>query len=282
MAINFKSIELSDRRLVQSYLKESERRFCENTFGNLFCWSPVSGYKLAVFDDTLIVGNPERRRFDMPVGKNVQGAISELKKQFGEFTLSSISESECAMFTDFEITENTDYFDYIYESEKLRELKGKKLAAKRNHINAFMADGEWHTEKILPHHCKMLVDFNKKWCDGRCQDKYLQMEICAARRGLENFESLGFLGLMLYKNGALVAYSYGEPINRDTFCVHVEKADSEVRGAYQMINREFAREYCTDYKLINREDDAGDEGLRRAKLSYYPTQAGRKFRAIIK
>ena len=157
-----------------------------------------------------------------------------------------------------------------------------KLAAKRNHINAFMADGEWHTEKILPHHCKMLVDFNKKWCDGRCQDKYLQMEICAARRGLENFESLGFLGLMLYKNGALVAYSYGEPINRDTFCVHVEKADSEVRGAYQMINREFAREYCTDYKLINREDDAGDEGLRRAKLSYYPTQAGRKFRAIIK
>ena len=98
----------------------------------------------------------------------------------------------------------------------------------------------------------------------------------------ENFEALGFLGLMLYKNGTLVAYSYGEPINRDTFCVHVEKADSEVRGAYQMINREFAREYCTDYKLINREDDAGDEGLRRAKLSYYPTQAGRKFRAIIK
>lgn len=102
--------------------------------------------------------------------------------------------------------------------------------------------------------------------------------MCAVQKGLDNFEELGYCGLILYKNGEICAYSYGEPINADTFCVHVEKADAEVRGAYQMINREFVRTFCEEYLYINREDDAGDEGLRRAKLSYYPTDLGRKFR----
>ena len=87
---------------------------------------------------------------------------------------------------------------------------------------------------------------------------------------------------MLYKNGELVAYSYGEPINDDTFCVHVEKADIDVRGAYQMINREFARQLQDRYEYINREEDTGSEGLRRAKLSYQPHKLVIKYSAIYK
>ncbi len=281
MEINFRSITLDDAPLIHSLLKNSDRRFCENAFGTMFCWNYA---KICVLDGTYIWGNPEKKRFDLPVGKDVSGAIEALKKEYGEFTLCSLSEENIKDFEGCEIEEHTKFFDYIYDSEALITLKGKKLAAKRNHINAFLADGTWCTEKITDAHRDTLIAFNKKWCENRCENApdYLKRELCAAEIAINNFEELGLMGLMLYKNDELVAYSYGEPINHDTFCVHVEKADANVRGAYQMINREFAKTFCSEYKYINREDDAGDEGVRRAKLSYYPTQLGRKFKAQIK
>ena len=281
MELNFRKITLDDAPLIRSLLKDSDRRFCENAFGTMFCWNYA---KICVLDDTYIWGDPQKKRFDLPVGKNVLGAIELLKQNFGEFTLCSLSEDNLKDFEGCEIEEHTRFFDYIYDAQSLITLKGKKLAAKRNHINAFLADGEWHTEKITDAHRDVLVAFNKKWCENRCENApdYLKHELCAAEVALDNFEALGLVGLMLYKNDELVAYSYGEPINHDTFCVHVEKADATVRGAYQMINREFARTFCEHYKYVNREDDAGDEGVRKAKLSYYPTQTGRKFKAQIK
>ncbi len=281
MEINFRNITLDDADFIRKLLKDSDRRFCENAFGTMFCWNYA---KICIADDTYIWGNPQKKRFDLPVGKNVSGAIEALKNTFGEFTLTSLSEENIRDFEGYEITENTSFFDYIYDAESLMTLKGKKLAAKRNHINAFLSDGSWHTEKITGAHRDVLIEFNKKWCENRCENApdYLKYELCAAEVALNNFEALGLMGLMLYKNDELVAYSYGEPINHDTFCVHVEKADANVRGAYQMINREFARTFCEGYKYINREDDAGDEGVRRAKLSYHPTQIGRKFKAQIK
>ncbi len=281
MEINFRNITIDDAPKIRELLKDSNRRFCENAFGTAFCWNYA---KLCMLDDTYILGNPEKKCFDLPVGKNVTGAIEALKQKFGEFTLCSLSEDDIENFKEYEITEHTAFFDYIYEAQSLITLSGKKLAAKRNHINAFISDGSWHTEKITDAHRDVLIDFNKKWCENRCEtaSDYLKYELCAAEVALNNFEALGLSGLMLYKNNELVAYSYGEPINRDTFCVHVEKADANVRGAYQMINREFAKTFCENYKYINREDDAGDEGVRKAKLSYHPTQIGRKFKAQIK
>lgn len=281
MEINFRKITLEDAPRVRGALRGSDRRFCENAFGTMFCWNYA---KIAWVDDTFIWGNPEKKRFDLPVGKNVKGALDALKKEYGEFTLCSLSADNLKDFEGYETEEHTRFFDYIYDAQSLITLKGKKLAAKRNHINAFLADGEWYTEKITDAHRETLVEFNKKWCENRCEKSgdYLKHELCAAKIALNNFEALGLMGLMLYKNGELVAYSYGEPINNDTFCVHVEKADINVRGAYQMINREFAKTFCENYKFINREDDAGDEGVRKAKLSYYPTDTGRKFKAHIR
>ena len=281
MEINFKDIELSDRSAVQKILTASNRRFCEVSFANIFCWAPVSKYKIAICGDTLILGKPEQSRFVMPIGKNRKEAVEELKRQYPHLTVRGASEEELCYLDGFEITEETGFFDYIYETQKLSALSGKKLAAKRNHINAFLADGEWHTEIITPDHCKILSEFNEKWCEGRCEESSLGHEMCAVNIALKNYEALGLSGLMLYKNGRLVAYSYGEPINHDTFCVHVEKADQDVRGAYQMINREFVRTFCDGYTYVNREDDAGDEGLKKAKLSYYPTNFGRKFKGTL-
>ncbi len=285
MEINFKPITLSDKAAVSAVLLQSESRFCELTFGNLFCWGAFFDNMLFCDGETLVTGDVKKARFSVPLGKNRTQAMDILVNEFGAKRFTSLSKEDIALFDDrFEITQNKNYNDYIYLSESLRELKGKKLASKRNHINAFTADGEWNIKPITQSDIETILSFNKKWCKNYCGEikESLGLELCATRRGLENFEKLGFVGLMLYKNGQLCAYSYGEPINHDTFCVHVEKADQSVRGAYQMINREFARTFCADFLYINREDDAGDEGLKRAKLSYYPTDLGIKYTATLK
>ena len=285
MEINFKKATLDDRDTVVSVISKSDYRFCEQTFCNILCWGGFYGVQIFCDGNVFISGNPDKKRFSMPIGDGKAEAIESLCRMYGDIRITGISGAETALFDKrFEVTPAKAYNDYIYSSESLRELRGKKLAAKRNHINAFLSDGEWYTKHITPADKDELITFNNKWCDNRCEDlnSALGTEMCAVRMGLENFEKLGLMGLKLYKNGKLVAYSYGEPINGDTFCVHVEKADDSVRGAYQMINREFAREFCTDFEYINREDDAGDEGLRHAKLSYRPLELGQKYTAIFK
>lgn len=275
MEINFKPIELSDRDAVTEIIYASDKRFCEYTFGNMYCWAKNYGIQLCITEDTVVMGNPDKMRFNYPVGKNADAVYEEISRLYPLCTFSCLDTKEADGKTDDEMKVR---FDYIYESNKLATLTGKKLAAKRNHINAFVADGEWYTKEIEKSDIPSLRKFNKKWCAGLCDsDESLKAEMCAVECGLNNFDALGYRGLMLYKNGNLCAYCYGERINRDTFCVHVEKADSYIRGAYQMINREFAKTLCDEFRYINREDDAGDEGLRRAKLSYYPLDLGKKF-----
>ena len=288
MEINLRKITLEDKAEIDCILKVSDRRFCEYTFGNMFCWGSAFGLEVSVSNGVLVFGYPKEEKFYMPVGDRaaVCKALGALCAEYPKLSLMSLSEKDCALLENtfagkFTFSEDTRAFDYIYESEKLRSLSGKKLAAKRNHINAFLSEGNWHVEKITDSSARKLLEFNKSWCKNLCGgiSRSLSSELCAAERGITYFSALGFSGIMLYKDGRLVAYSYGEPINGDTFCVHVEKADSEVRGAYQMINREFARTFCENYQYINREDDSGDEGLRKAKLSYCPTDIGKKFRA---
>lgn len=285
MELTFKQIELCDKDKITKIFFSENRIFCENTFGTLFCWSAAFGYKVAYVDGGMVLGNPDKKVFDMPMGDcDKKAVLLSLIKTYGDISLRSIREFDFDILNQlggFEISEHASFFDYIYESEKLITLSGKKLAAKRNHINAFEADGNWYAKPIDENDIPELLEFNKKWCEGRCENasKYLKMELCAVDIALNNFNKMGLLGLMLFKNDKLVAYSYGEPISKAAFCVHVEKADADVRGAYQMINREFAKAYCKDYPYINREDDAGDEGLARAKKSYYPTELGKKYKA---
>ncbi len=292
METDLHKITLDDKMAADNILKNSDRRFCEYTFGNMYCWGVSAGLELCISDGTLIFGYPKTERFYMPVANDTEKTAAAVNKLIGNYkrlTIMSISAQDKSLLEQkfngvFEFSEDTRYFDYIYESEKLRSLSGKKLSAKRNHINAFLSDGEWRIEKITQDNKEQLFTFNRQWCRDLCghMSGSLRNEMCAAELGIKNFDKLGFCGIMLYKDDTLVAYSYGEPINGDTFCVHVEKADADVRGAYQMINREFARKFCTDFEYINREDDAGDEGLRRAKQSYYPTDKGLKFKAVVK
>ena len=159
-------------------------------------------------------------------------------------------------------------------------MTGKKLAAKRNHINAFeKAYPKWHTEPITKENIGAVREFHKLWCTSREIGENLEEELDAANLLLSDYFELGLQGLALYAGGNIVAYSFGEPITEETYCVHIEKALSDVRGAYPLINREFVRTYCKDYLYVNREDDSGEAGLRKAKMSYKPYRIVHKYQA---
>ena len=184
---------------------------------------------------------------------------------------------------EFEVTEDRDKFDYIYLSDKMITLSGKKLHAKRNHINAFMRDNSWSYEPISANNIAECEAMSEKWCElyGCSNNLSLTHETCAVKNALAYFSDLDLRGGLLRKDGEVIAFTIGEPLTDDTFVIHIEKAFHEIRGAYPMINQQFATHNCKDYKYINREEDTGDEGLRKAKLSYYPVILYKKYSAVL-
>ncbi len=164
-------------------------------------------------------------------------------------------------------------------------LKGKKFQAKRNHINRFRNTyPDYEYTPITPDRIQECLDLEAEWCKvNHCdQQEGTGNERRALIYALHNFEALGLTGGILHVNGKIVAFTFGMPINHETFGVHVEKADTSIEGAYAMINYEFANRIPEQYIYINREEDLGLEGLRKAKLSYQPVTILEKYMACLK
>ena len=294
MVLDFKPIELSDKAWIDPLLRMGNFRGSEYTFSNNFIYRKLYHIEVARMNDYYLVrsgrdGQPRSYLFPSGSGdaKPVIDALSADAALRGEpLVMSGVTkESAAALETlfpgRFTFEETRDHFDYIYESEKLITLSGKKLHSKRNFINRFQAEheGGWSFEAITPENIAECWSMNTRWCEqnGCGEDPSLREELCAVRNCFENFSALGLRGGLLRVDGRVVAYTMGLPLNSDTFIVHIEKAFSDVAGAYPMINREFAAYNCADFKYVNREDDVGDEGLRRAKLSYKPAILLEKF-----
>lgn len=173
----------------------------------------------------------------------------------------------------FAIEYNRDLADYVYETEKLASLAGKKLHAKRNHINKFKnLYPDWSYETLTDDNVEDCFQMALKWRNknGCEDDPEKNAEMCVTLNSLRLYKELGLRGGVLKAGGQIVAFTVGEPVSDDTFVVHIEKAFAEVDGAYPMINQQFVQHECMEYEYVNREEDTGAEGLRRAKLSYRP------------
>ena len=182
---------------------------------------------------------------------------------------------------------NSDSFDYIYSIDKLADLKGKKMHAKRNHINRFNENyPDWMFEPLTPDNRDLCRAMAAEWRSRRAEEvteyekhQYAD-ESVAIHRALDEMEELGIEGGLIRAGGRIVAFALGSRLSIDGYDIHFEKAFDDVQGAYSAINREMARYVRTKYpdvKWINREDDLGLEGLRKAKLSYYPDLLLEKF-----
>lgn len=283
--IQFKRTELEDRELMHSYFQRFPSRSCERTFANSLLWSRHYPVTFAIVEDTLVFRSLSYgEAYTYPVGEsgNVKKALDYLTQYTKEkgvpfvlyhITADQFEQLEAWYPGRFQIEFNRDIADYIYESEKLMKLSGKKLHAKRNHINKFKATHEnWSYESMTEDNLEECFQMALRWrnennCD---EDHDKNAEMCVTLNSLRLFKELEFVGGILRIDGEIVAFTMGEPINEDTFVVHIEKAFADIQGAYTMINQQFIEQECSDYKYINREEDTGAEGLRKAKLSYRP------------
>ena len=285
--IQFKRAELEDKEIISRYFTLYTSRSCERTFANVYLWSRQYPVKWAVVENTLVFKSEDEEHlaFAYPVGDpgDVRRAIEWLTEYFKDrgmpFRMYNLTPDNFAQLEEwypgrFQIEYDRDSADYVYESEKLATLSGKKLHSKRNHINKFKAlyGGRWSYEAITAGNVEECFQMALKWRDqnGCEDDPEKRGEICVTMNALRLFEELELTGGILKIDGEVVAFTIGEPICPDTFVVHIEKAFADVEGAYPMINQQFVEHECKDYLYVNREEDTGAEGLRKAKLSYRP------------
>lgn len=188
----------------------------------------------------------------------------------------------------FHFCPNRDSFDYIYDIDRLTDLAGKKLQQKRNHVNRFLREHpEWHTEPITQENLPVCRNFVENWYAQHLLENPhadFKMEQVALDRVFRHFDTLGMEGLLLYVENQVAAMTLGNNLSPDTWDVNFEKADPNVEGAYPMVNREYAR-YIKgthpEIRFLNREDDMGLPGLRKAKESYYPDILLEKYTATL-
>jgi hypothetical protein len=169
--------------------------------------------------------------------------------------------------------------DYIYSTESLITLAGKKLSSKRNHINKFMREyGEFEYVELQKEHideCKRIFD---QWCEKNeasgacdCKEDSPECEQWACYELLDNWDHFPDLkGALIKVNGSFEAFTIGEMLNDDTAVIHIEKGNTDIHGIYAVINKEFVSRTFSHTKYINREEDMGKSGLRKAKMSYMP------------
>lgn len=281
--IDFIPIQEKSREEIAGYLKYSDSRSCDMPFATLYLWRDFYQLEYALVDDFLITHScsGDRESFSFPIGKNepvraVELLIGHCEEKGIPCLLNSITKKEEKWLKlhfpgQFEVNYNRDYADYIYETEALIALRGKKYHGKKNHINKFMKLYDWSYEQItdnsLPE-CLALLDAWEE--ENHSDDPELAAEIAVSIAAIRQREFLGLKSGLIRADGRVVAFTLGEEICRDTFCIHVEKACSDVPGAYAMINQQFLIHEAADYKYVNREDDVGEPGLRKAKLSYHP------------
>lgn len=285
MEINWKRPELSDKEKISSYFKKYPSRSCEDTFSNIFLWARHYEVTFAEIENTMVFRSDEDGvMFSYPLGEkeDVKRAMEGLfaySKELGielaiyNVTPEQFEQLECLYPGRFEVEYDSGWADYVYETESLTTLAGKKLHGKRNHINKFKATyTDWSYETLTDDNVEDCFQMALKWRNlNGCEDhEEKNAEMCVTLNSLRLMKELDLVGGVLRVNGEIVAFTIGEELCADTFVVHIEKAFADIQGAYPMINQQFVEHECQKYQYINREEDMGSEGLRKAKLSYRP------------
>lgn len=284
--IAFQSLVPEQKALFESYLQSGGERGCEYSFVNLYLWGRQ---KAAICGGQLVFFSQFNRKsvYLYPVGpgskKEALDAIIHDAAQRGiPCRLVGLTHEDCAELEQLypgklRYHYDRDSFDYVYDIHDLADLKGRKYQRKRNHLNRFRNDHPEHTlEPITEENLSQVQELVERWYDLRQQENPhadYHMERAALNKALQQRQLLDLEGLLLRTCDGVVAMTMGSRLNRNTFDIHFEKALDTTDGAYAAINNGFAthlRQKYPDLQYLNREDDLGLEGLRKAKLSYCP------------
>ena len=285
--LTFKPIEIEDKALITSFTWPSDFQNCDFSFANMCSWRFLYDSEFTVAEDQLLIRfkieEMSRFAYMMPVGKGDLGkAIGLLEEDalaHGHplcllgITPDAKERLEALFPSRFMYIPERDYFDYIYLREDLAFLRGKKFQQKRNHINNFKKRYAYEYVELSGDMIGECLELEGLWFRAS-QAKEDVDELSDERRSmifaLEHFNELGLVGGAIRVDGQMVAFTFGAPINHQTFGVHVEKANVNYEGAFTIINQEFCAHLPSEFIYVNREEDLGIPGLRQAKLSYQP------------
>lgn len=293
MALDFHALSLADRERVLRYTLPSGKRNCDLSFANLYGWQFLYRTEVAEWEGFLFFRfyADGHLAYMLPLGEgDLLAAVNRIKDdacRLGHpFLLLGVGRNQLPLLRDFEqgdyvLNENRAYADYIYLRESLATLAGKKLQPKRNHANKFRRlYPNYEYRPLTPELVPECLALDEEWMTSKSvpsEQRAVRSEAQAIRRVLSHLEELQILGGTIFVEGRLVAFTYGAPVNGDTFDVCVEKADRKYEGAYAVINQEFARHLPERYVYVNREEDLGIEGLRQTKMAYQPHLLLEKF-----
>lgn len=284
--LDFQAFDLAQKEKYDKFLMHCDKSSCEYSFANLYLW----GRQRAVFHGENLAFFSQFNRqsvYLFPVGSEdlkptLDAVIADSKARGIPCRLTSLSQDDCALLErlypgQFRYHFDRDSFDYIYAIEDLCTLKGRKFQRKRNHLNRFRQNhpdcvAQPITEENLP----LVGELLRRWyTTRRAQDATadFHMEQAAIRKAIRDRDALNMESLVLLENGQAIAVTLGSRLNETTFDIHFEKAREDIDDAYTAINQAFAQylmEKHPEVKWLNREDDLGIEGLRKAKMSYCP------------
>jgi len=288
--LQFHAITPADKAAVENCLQGQIYENSEVTFANMYLWREGWGLQLAPSEGALFLLAQHDGRLQMcqplvPLGQSAaaaaDAALHYLRQHGAEEKIVCVNEQFCARVlaeTDaFVAEEDRDMDEYIYSVPDLITLGGKKYHAKRNHVNRFMQNVE-HTWQNLGAEngaeCLALFD---AWAAQRENSADIIAERQAIAQAFENFDLLQLIAGGIRVNGALRGFAVAGMINPDLAVIHFEKADAEIPGIYAALNRQFLQRCLPEVPFVNRQEDMGLPGLRKAKLSYYPCRFAKKY-----
>ncbi len=299
--LSFKSLTLEDKEIIEKYIDKSKLDSNEYLFSSLYMWRKLNNIKYAVLDNVLIIEKNEEGKgtfyaqFFGYKKDNLTSIIDELIKRNLEFTdrdylFGDVGDEfvdDLKKYTDFsiDIVEDIDDSEYIYNTQDLIELKGKKYHSKKNHVNSFLKTYSYDIKTINNENVKSdCMDLLHKWHEevAVTVDKEMLMEIDAIKDLFRELHFFDLNSIAIYVDGDLAGFAVGEKVNDRMALIHVERGEIAYKGIYAFLNKQFLVESFQDTEFVNRQEDTGNEGLRKAKKSYHPEKMIKKYLVKLK
>ena len=281
MTLNFHRLTLSDRKAVQAVTLNTGRRNCNYTFANLVGWQFWYYTEVCMLDDTVVLRytSEGERAYMVCTAKEISKELLEnlLDDSQGNLVLIGLEDDQATQLYTLNSKLSTkiepvrNQYDYIYRRTDLAALQGGHLQAKRNHVHRFRAEHPiFEYRPLTPElfdECRRLTDI---WQEEKDASDTIDVEKQVMETIFSNWDTLGMIGGSIFVEGKMVAFTYGAAVTTDTIDICVEKADRRIEGAFAIINQQFAEHLPEQFVYLNREEDMGIPGLRKAKLSYHP------------
>ena len=294
----FKEIDIHSKQELDPYFERVDYEACEYCFTTLYMWQHVykTGYYIGE-DFAVLVGEYEGDSFSiLPLAskdklpKVIDFVLKYFKKENKKIYFRGVTKEVVKVLKEkypdrFEYIEERDLFDYIYNGENLRSLQGKKNQKKRNHLNYFLKeyDGRYEYKSLKKENFAECLALIKEWVSNKEEnyefDEGIDEELLGIKKIFKDYDILEDKVRVsgIYIDGRLEAFTMGELLNKNMALVHIEKANPDIRGLYPYINQQFIVNEFEDVEFVNREEDLGIEGLRKAKLSYHPSRFVEKY-----